>query len=59
MRQLSRPALHCLLALAAAVLWTSPSPAADETLQVRVGYLAFVPAPGPLLSNVIPEPLDA
>jgi len=40
-------------------LWTSPSPAADETLQVRVGYLAFVPAPGPLLSNVIPEPLDA
>ncbi|HEX8542027.1 MAG TPA: ABC transporter substrate-binding protein [Pseudomonas sp.] len=59
MRQLSRPALHCLLALAAAVLWTSPSPAADETLQVRVGYLAFVPDPGPLLSNVIPEPVDA
>ncbi|WP_426114463.1 ABC transporter substrate-binding protein [Pseudomonas sp. DSP3-2-2] len=59
MRQLSRPALHCLLALAAAVLWTSPSPAANETLQVRIGYLAFVPDPGPLLSNVIPEPVDA
>lgn len=59
MRQLSRPALHCLLALAATVLWTSPSPAADESLQVRVGYLAFVPDPGPLLSNVIAEPLDA
>ncbi|OCR24057.1 branched-chain amino acid ABC transporter substrate-binding protein [Pseudomonas syringae] len=59
MRQLSRPALHCLLALAAAVLWTSPSSAADETLQVRIGYLAFVPDPGPLLSNVIPEPVDA
>ncbi len=59
MRQLSRPALHCLLALAATVLWTSPSPAADEGLQVRVGYLAFVPDPGPLLSNVIAEPLDA
>jgi len=59
MRQLSRPALHCLFALAAAVLWTSPSPAADETLQVRIGYLAFVPEPGPLLSNVIPEPVDA
>ncbi|WP_426139751.1 ABC transporter substrate-binding protein [Pseudomonas sp. DWP3-1-2] len=59
MRQLSRPALQCLLALWAAVVWTSQSHAADDTLHVRIGYLAFVPDPGPLLSNVIPEPLDA
>ncbi|MBU2321331.1 MAG: ABC transporter substrate-binding protein [Gammaproteobacteria bacterium] len=38
------------------------SAAANEPvaeLQVRIGYLAYIPDPGPLLSNVIPEPLDA
>lgn len=37
-----------------------PSQAASPAeLQVRIGYLAYVPETGPLLSNVIPEPEDA
>jgi ABC transporter substrate binding protein (PQQ-dependent alcohol dehydrogenase system) len=32
---------------------------ADEPLQVRIGYLAYLPDTGPVLSNVIPEPRDA
>jgi ABC transporter substrate binding protein (PQQ-dependent alcohol dehydrogenase system) len=28
-------------------------------LQVQIGYLGYRPDPGPLLSNVIPEPVDA
>ncbi|HEX8593815.1 MAG TPA: ABC transporter substrate-binding protein [Pseudomonas sp.] len=59
MPQLSRRAVYCLLALAALVSWVNAVQAAEQTLQVRIGYLAFVPDPGPLLSNVIPEPLDA
>ncbi len=46
--------LPCLLALFGAA---SASLAAE--LQVRIGYLAYVPQTGPLLSNVIPEPEDA
>ncbi|MFP3450007.1 branched-chain amino acid ABC transporter substrate-binding protein, partial [Pseudomonas sp. SIMBA_067] len=30
-----------------------------EPLQVRIGYLNYRPEPGPLLSNIIPEPADA
>jgi hypothetical protein len=29
---------------------------AAAPLQVRIGYLGYRPDPGPLLSNVIPEP---
>ena len=33
--------------------------AAGAELEVRIGYLGYRPDPGPLLSNVIPEPEDA
>jgi len=33
--------------------------AAGADLEVRIGYLGYRPDPGPLLSNVIPEPEDA
>lgn len=62
MRQPAHLALTCLLALAA-TLAASPAPAAQaqaaEPLQVRIGYLGYRPDPGPLLSNIIPEPADA
>ncbi|HBZ98227.1 MAG TPA: branched-chain amino acid ABC transporter substrate-binding protein, partial [Pseudomonas sp.] len=32
--------------------------AAGAELEVRIGYLGYRPDPGPLLSNVIPEPED-
>lgn len=48
---------HLLFCLTAA-LGLATSAVADE-LQVRIGYLAHLPPQGPLLSNVIPEPLDA
>jgi ABC transporter substrate binding protein (PQQ-dependent alcohol dehydrogenase system) len=54
MRRFAFYLLPCLLALFGAAL---ASPAAE--LQVRIGYLAYVPQTGPLLSNVIPEPEDA
>jgi ABC transporter substrate binding protein (PQQ-dependent alcohol dehydrogenase system) len=60
MRQISR----CLLPAVAAVLvyaggvCATPAAAQGE-LQVRIGYLAYSPPSGPLLSNVIPEPEDA
>ncbi|QLC74764.1 ABC transporter substrate-binding protein [Pseudomonas sp. LPB0260] len=46
--------LFCLLALFGAA-----APSAATELQVRIGYLAYTPDSGPLLSNVIPEPADA
>jgi ABC transporter substrate binding protein (PQQ-dependent alcohol dehydrogenase system) len=46
-------AVLCSTALASAAT------AASDGLQVRIGYLGFRPDPGPLLSNVIPEPEDA
>ncbi|WP_414705738.1 ABC transporter substrate-binding protein [Pseudomonas sp.] len=49
------PPFACLLF----ALLTLPVSAADEPLQVRIGYLAYIPDPGPILSNVIPEPRDA
>ncbi|WP_085692967.1 MULTISPECIES: ABC transporter substrate-binding protein [unclassified Pseudomonas] len=62
MRQPAHLALTCLLALAA-TLSASPAPAAQaqaaEPLQVRIGYLGYRPDPGPLLSNILPEPTDA
>ncbi|WPC06545.1 ABC transporter substrate-binding protein [Pseudomonas benzenivorans] len=50
--------LFCLLALFGAA---APSEAASPAteLQVRIGYLAYTPPSGPLLSNVIAAPADA
>lgn len=55
MRQLAPSAVICLLALT----WATAGQAAEEPLQVQIGYLGYRPDPGPLLSNVIPEPADA
>lgn len=33
--------------------------AAEDSTEVRVGYLAWQPDPGPVLSNVLPEPADS
>jgi ABC transporter substrate binding protein (PQQ-dependent alcohol dehydrogenase system) len=61
MRQLAPYALIYLLAIACAAGLATQSQAADAPLQVQVqiGYLGYRPDPGPLLSNVIPEPVDA
>jgi len=48
-----------LIALACAPLVATAAPGPGETLSVRIGYLGYRPDPGPLLSNVIPEPIDA
>lgn len=50
--------LAYLLALTSAALLATEI-RADEGLEVRIGYLAWEPERGPLLSNVIPEPTDA
>lgn len=55
MRQLAPYAVICLLAVA----WATAGQAAEAPLQVQIGYLGYRPDPGPLLSNVIPEPADA
>ncbi|MFJ3485059.1 ABC transporter substrate-binding protein [Pseudomonas sp. NPDC090202] len=55
MRQL---VCHGLLYLAL-IAGSVSTHAADEPLQVRIGYLAYIPDTGPILSNVIPEPRDA
>jgi ABC transporter substrate binding protein (PQQ-dependent alcohol dehydrogenase system) len=54
MRQLAPYAVICLLAIA----WAATGQAAEAPLQVQIGYLGYRPDPGPLLSNVIPEPAD-
>jgi len=50
---LSRAATAALITLACA------APVQAESLDVRIGYLQWVPDQGPVLSNVIPEPEDA
>lgn len=55
MRKLPPYAVICLLAVA----WATVGQAAEPPLQVQLGYLGYRPDPGPLLSNVIPEPVDA
>jgi ABC transporter substrate binding protein (PQQ-dependent alcohol dehydrogenase system) len=55
MRQFAPYAVICLLAIA----WASHGQAAEAPLQVQIGYLGYRPDPGPLLSNVIPEPADS
>ncbi|ATP44670.1 branched-chain amino acid ABC transporter substrate-binding protein [Pseudomonas putida] len=60
MRQPAPLALTCLLALATVLCSAFASAAPPEPqLQVRIGYLGYRPDPGPLLSNIIPEPADA
>ena len=59
MRQLVSYALIYLLAIASAALLATQSQADEGALSVRIGYLGYRPDPGPLLSNVIPEPNDA
>jgi ABC transporter substrate binding protein (PQQ-dependent alcohol dehydrogenase system) len=59
MRQLVSHGLFFLLAITAVALPATQSLAADDELKVQIGYLAFVPDAGPVLSNVIPEPRDA
>ncbi|MEB0006123.1 ABC transporter substrate-binding protein [Pseudomonas sp. MH9.2] len=59
MRQRVRYGLIYLLTLAAATLLAPQSHAANEEMKVQIGYLAFIPDLGPVLSNIIPEPRDA
>ncbi|MBH3376164.1 ABC transporter substrate-binding protein [Pseudomonas juntendi] len=62
MRQPAHLALFCLLALIAVLSAPHASAAAgqaDALLHVGIGYLGYRPDPGPLLSNIIPEPADA
>ncbi|WFC62948.1 branched-chain amino acid ABC transporter substrate-binding protein [Pseudomonas sp. REST10] len=51
--------ISCRLLFCLAALCGSLSAVAADALQVRIGYLAYQPPRGPLLSNVIPEPSDA
>ena len=48
-----------LLALCCCAALANTAAVAGEALDVRIGYLGYRPDPGPLLSNVIPEPEDA
>ncbi|MGL4315450.1 MAG: ABC transporter substrate-binding protein [Pseudomonas sp.] len=52
-------ALLYLGALCCASLVATDLSAAENPLQVRIGYLEYQPPRPPLLSNVIPEPEDA
>jgi ABC transporter substrate binding protein (PQQ-dependent alcohol dehydrogenase system) len=58
MRQISRHLLFCAVASLGLAQPCLAATAAAE-LQVRIGYLAYIPDTGPLLSNVIAEPGDA
>jgi len=57
------PRISQSLMLCAAVLCSLATPClaspTTDTLQVRIAYLGYTPATGPLLSNVIPEPADS
>ncbi len=59
MRSLAIRSLLSLVALGCAAPTLQAAPATPAALQVRIGYLGYRPDPGPLLSNVIPEPADA
>ena len=58
MRPFLNPA-RCLLALACCATLAHAVAAPAAGLEVNIGYLGYRPDPGPLLSNVIPEPEDA
>ena len=49
----------CLLAVSCCAALASSAAIAADALDVRIAYLGYRPDPGPLLSNVIPEPADA
>ena len=51
--------ISCRLLFCLAATFSLVAEASANELQVRIGYLAHQPPRGPLLSNVIPEPLDA
>lgn len=61
MRQFALHGVAYLLAVACAALLCLNARAEDAAaeLQVRIAYLGYTPDPGPLLSNIIPEPTDA
>ena len=60
MRQFVLHGMAYLLAVACAAAFSLDVRAADApALDIRIGYLGYTPDPGPLLSNVIPEPTDA
>lgn len=64
MRQFAIYGLAYLFAITSTALLATHSVAAEagtdnDSLHVRIGYLGYTPARGPLLSNVIPEPEDA
>lgn len=53
-----RARLQSIFLTSLLVTLTTEAPLA-ASLDVRIGYLQWVPDPGPVLSNVIPEPKDA
>lgn len=57
MHRISQSLMLCAAALCSLATPCLASPTTD-TLQVRIGYLGYTPATGPVLSNVIPEPAD-
>ena len=60
MRQFVLHGVAYLLAVACAAVFSIDARAEDApALDIRIGYLGYTPDPGPLLSNVIPEPTDA
>ncbi|MBT8768453.1 ABC transporter substrate-binding protein [Metapseudomonas boanensis] len=59
MRQYLFHGLVYLLAIAGGAALATEAHAEAGQLTVRIGYLSYQPARGPLLSNVIPEPEDA
>jgi len=58
MQRINPSLMLCAAVLCSLALPCLATPAAD-VLQVRIAYLGYTPASGPLLSNVIPEPSDA
>lgn len=52
-------ALLSRTAAAALLTMLSAGPLHAETLEVRIGYLQWVPDKGPVLSNIVPDPEDA
>ncbi|PAU89376.1 branched-chain amino acid ABC transporter substrate-binding protein [Pseudomonas sp. WN033] len=52
-------ALHTLIGLLMLFSATLIATRAHASLEVSIGYVAWTPDPGPIMSNVIPEPEDA
>lgn len=58
MYRISRSLMLCAAIVCSHAMPGMASPTA-EVLQIRIAYLGYTPATGPLLSNVIPEPKDS